>query len=61
MKCKMKVSERTLIDKVFEGIQQNGWTILNGMGRGSYNTSATNKTMVAPLVEYLKSKGIEVK
>lgn len=56
----VKVNERTLINKVFEGIDKNGWTILNGLGSGRYNGEASQKTMIAPLVEYLRKKGIEV-
>lgn len=57
----MKVSERALINKILDGIENNGWTMLKGIGTGVFNPDATYKTMVAPLVEYLKKKGIEVK
>ncbi|MNW59129.1 hypothetical protein D3C74_370290 [compost metagenome] len=56
----MKVNERTLIKKVFEGIDKNGWTLLYGLGSGRYNGEASGKSMVAPLVEYLRKNGIEV-
>ncbi len=54
-KTMTKVSEKTLIDKIFKGIEDNGWTVLNGLGSGNYNAAATRKSMVAPLVEYLKT------
>lgn len=57
----MKVSEQTLIKKILEGIDENGWKMQTGIGTGVFNPDATYKTMVAPLVEYLKKKGIEVK
>lgn len=57
----MKVSEQTLIKKILEGIEENGWKMQTGIGTGVFNPDATYKTMVAPLVEYLRKKGIEVK
>ncbi|MFB5759019.1 hypothetical protein [Paenibacillus medicaginis] len=56
----MKVSQKTVIDKIFEGIDQNGWTLLNGIGSGNFNSQATQKSMVEPLLKYLEKKGIEV-
>jgi len=56
-----KVTERTIINKIFQGIAQNGWQLHNGLGTGHWNGNATQKTMIAPLVEYLKKNGVEVK
>jgi len=57
----MKVSERALINKILDGIEKNGWKMQTGIGTGVFNPDATYKTMVAPLVEYLRKKSIEVK
>lgn len=56
----MKISQKTVIEKIFEGIEHNGWSLLNGLGSGNYNNSATQKTMVEPLLKYLERKGIEI-
>lgn len=41
----MKLTEQTLIKKVFEGIDNNGWSLHNGMGTGHWNGDATQKSM----------------
>lgn len=56
----VKVSERTIINKIFKGIENNGWSLLNGLGSGTFNDTATQKSMVQPLIEYLKKNGVEV-
>jgi hypothetical protein len=56
---KVTVSERTIIKKIFEGIDSNDWFLVRGSTAYAYN--ATNRDMVKPLVEYLRKKGIEVK
>lgn len=57
----MKLTEQTLIKKVFEGIDKNEWSLITRSPSGWYNGEATQKSMIAPLVEYLRKKGIEVK
>lgn len=58
--CGMKLSERTIIDKVFQGISDNGWHVYNGIGMGTHQNDASYKSAVKPLVDYLRKKGIEV-
>lgn len=61
-RLKQSESKRTNINqKILEGIEENGWKMQTGIGTGVYNPDATYKTMVAPLVDYLKKKEIEVK
>lgn len=56
----MKINQKTVINKIFEGIDKNGWTLLNGLGSGNFNNQATQKTMIEPLLKYLERKGIEI-
>lgn len=50
---KPKVTKATLTKKIFQGIYSNDWKVI-GVG-------GTQEKMVQPLVQYLISKGIEVK
>jgi hypothetical protein len=54
----MKVSQKTLIDKVLQGVGESGCDIIIRDWSGK---RATNNDIIKPLVEYLKRKGIEVK
>ncbi|MEK4006474.1 hypothetical protein [Paenibacillus sp. FSL H3-0333] len=56
----MKVNQKTIINKIFDGIDNNGWMILNGLGTGHFNGEATQKSVIEPLIKYLEGKGIEV-
>lgn len=54
----MKVTERTLIEKVLQGVRESGCEIVFSPWGGR---RGTNNDIVKPLAEYLKRKGIEVK
>jgi len=57
---RITVNKRTIIEKLLEGISQNGCMLTNGLGTGNYK-GATLEDIVDPLVKYLKRKGIEVR
>lgn len=56
----IKLNKQTIIKKIFEGIDKNSWTLLNGLGSGNFSGESTQATMVEPLLMYLKKKGIEI-
>jgi hypothetical protein len=54
----MKVTEKTIILKILEGIHGNGWGLINGSYK--YKNGSSRKTMVQPLIEYLRKAGLEI-
>lgn len=56
----MKVSKRTIVKKLFEGIDDCGWEILNGLGTSHWKGGGSQKIFLSRLIKYLESKGITV-
>jgi hypothetical protein len=56
MDKQIKVSKQTLIKKVYEGIENNGWSLINNC-----QFDGTMASLIEPMVKYLEKKGIEVK
>lgn len=52
-KLTVKVSKANIMKKLQDGLDDNGWRIIG--------TGGTKVKFLKPLIEYLQSKGIEVK